>query len=372
MNNSSMHAIADIAQQFQIDRNLTNVRAYGTGHINDTFLLDYGGTQTVLQRINQLVFTDPIAVMNNFELIVAHIGRKLRATNTPNIERRVLRMIPNRNGASYFQDKIGDVWRMTSYIGNTATHDIVRDPTQLRAAGYAFGEFQALLSDLPADCLTDTIPNFHHARLRFEALNKVLDADRCNRAQGAKDAIAFALAQAHLVDVLLDLNQQGKIPTRITHNDTKINNLLFDKQTGEALCVTDLDTTMSGVSLYDFGDLVRSAVSLSAEDERNLDLVHADLDRFEQLANGYLDATRMMLNSAERRHLVHACQLLTFVIGVRFLTDHLDGDRYFKIHHPNHNLERARSQFKLVASMQAQADKMERVVERWITRNFEP
>ena len=368
VNNSSMHDISFIAQQFQVDGNLLDTRPYGSGHINDTFLLDYGQQQTILQRINQSVFKDPIAVMDNFTVVVDHIGRKLAQSDTTTPERRVLQVVPTRNSDAYHLDENQDVWRMTPFIEGTVTHNIVRDVSWLREAGHAFGQFQQQLSDLSPSSLTDTIPNFHNARMRFDAFLDALSNDRCNRAQAAAASIQFVLAQEPLVDVLSKLNATGQIPTRVTHNDTKINNLLYDRHTGEALCVTDLDTTMAGLALYDFGDLVRSAVSLSAEDERNLDLVHADLGRFEQLAHGYLDATHAMLNSAEKAHLVHACQLLTYVIGVRFLTDHLRGDEYFKIHRANHNLDRARSQFKLVQSMQDQTDAMEQIVERWERR----
>ena len=362
-----MHFIKTLAKQFAIDGDLQQATAYGTGHINDTYVLDFDqdgvSKRTVLQRINQHVFPDPYAVMENFEVIVGHIGRKVN--DHPKSERCVLRAIATRGNQSYHVDSHDEVWRMTHFIENTVTHDIVRDLSQLREAGRAFGQFQQQLSDLPAEQLTDTISNFHHARLRFDALQAAISADPCRRAQQTQETIRFALDQEPLVDVLLNLNASGTIPTRVTHNDTKINNLLFDAQSGEALCVTDLDTTMAGLALYDFGDLVRSSVSLSAEDEPNLDLIHADLDRFRAVAHGYLDAAHGMLNSAECAHLVHASQLMTFVIGVRFLTDHLNGDRYFKIHRPNHNLDRARSQFKLVASMQSQAEQMKAIVANW-------
>ncbi len=356
-----MHDIKTIGDLFRINGRFQTATPYGSGHINDTYLAIYTQQAThkkyIFQRINHLVFQDTIGLMGNFEKIIAHIGQKVGRDS-----RRVLSLIPSEDGSSYAIDASGNYWRVSPFIERTVTHDMVHDPKKLFEAGRAFGEFQRQLQDLPLGDVVETIPDFHNSRWRFNQLLTAVQADPCNRAQFVKTEIAFAQAHEPLVDQLLQLNAAGKIPTRIIHNDTKINNLLYDESTGEALCVTDLDTVMPGLAHYDFGDLVRTAVSLSAEDEPNTDLIQADINRFQQLAYGYLTATHDMLNPVEREHLPLASALITFEIGIRFLTDFLQGDNYFKIHRPNHNLERARSQFKLVASIEENFDEMSRII----------
>ncbi|MEM7114478.1 MAG: aminoglycoside phosphotransferase family protein [Chloroflexota bacterium] len=361
-----MHDIATIGKLFNIAGELQSAIPYGSGHINDTYLACYQEGSSierfVHQRINHHVFRQPIALMDNFEKVVDHIGDKLCLAGEPDGGRRVLTLVPGKNGRSYATDADGNTWRTTRFISNTVTHDIVTNSRQLFEAGRAFGHFQQQLADLPLDSVVETIPDFHNTRWRFEQLKTAVSADPCNRAQHVKDEIAFAADHEHLVDTLLDLNAAGKIPTRIIHNDTKINNLLFDTASGKALCVTDLDTVMPGLIHYDFGDLVRSAVGLAAEDEPDLSKVYADIDRFRQLAHGYLSATQTMLTPLERQYLPLAGPLITFEIGLRFLADYLQGDSYFKIHRPQHNLDRARTQFKLVASMEAQAETMREII----------
>lgn len=370
-----MHDIATIGKLFRIDGKLLSAIPYGNGHINDTYLATYHVGQTtqkvVHQRINHLVFRDPVGLMTNFEAVLNHISQKLILQGTPEHERRVLSLIPAKNGRFYAIDPLGNYWRSTHFIPKTVTHDIVKQPEQLFEAGRAFGLFQKQLSDLPLESVVETIPNFHHTRWRFDMLKTAVAADPCNRALAVKEEIAFAEAHEHLVDVLLDLNAAGQIPTRIIHNDTKINNLLYDTQTHEALCVTDLDTVMPGLTHYDFGDLIRSAVGLAAEDEPDVTKVSAEIGRFRQLAHGYLTATHDMLTPIERQHLVLAGPLITFEIGIRFLTDYLEGDSYFKIHRLHHNRDRARTQFKLVASMEAQKEQMEEIIETWAPRPLE-
>ena len=364
-----MHDIATIGRLFNIAGELQGAVPYGSGHINDTYLVTYQQgnrtTQFVHQRINHHVFRDPETLLDNFEKVVQHIGDKLRLQGVADWKRRVLTLVPGKNGRSCIQDAAGNSWRTTYFIPDTVTHDVVADSQQLFEAGRAFGLFQQQLVDLPLDSVAETIPDFHNTRWRFEQLKTAVSTDPCNRAQHVTEEIAFAKAHEHLVDTLLDLNAAGQIPTRIIHNDTKINNLLFDTASSEALCVTDLDTVMPGLIHYDFGDLVRSAVSSAAEDETDLTKVSADMDRFRQLAHGYLSATHTMLTPLERQYLFLAGPLITFEIGIRFLTDYLQGDTYFKIHRPQHNVDRTRAQFKLVASMEAQEELMQEIVASW-------
>ena len=236
------------------------------------------------------------------------------------------------------------------------------EPAQLHTAGLAFGHFQNELADLKTP-LTETIVDFHHTVKRFDALEQALEVDRCGRAAAVGPEIDFALQREPLAALLLDLQTAGILPTRTIHNDTKINNVLFDAQTGEALCMTDLDTVMPGLAAYDFGELVRTGVSDSAEDETDLNRIQVDLGRFEQIASGFLTGAGPMLTSAEREHLVTGAKMMTFENGIRFLTDYLDGDRYFKIHRPDHNLDRCRAQFALLREFEAHEAQLQDVVQ---------
>lgn len=364
-----MHDILAIGKLFNIDGELQTAVPYGSGYINDTYLATYQGTDTsfklVHQRINHYVFRNPVAVMENFEVVVAHLARKVQAEGKSDWRRRVLSWVPGKNGRPYVIDDDGNYWRTTHFIPDTVTYDVVQDDALLFEAGRAFGHFQKQLADLPASSVVDTIPDFHNTRWRFEMLKTAVAADPCNRAQFVKEEIAFAQAREPMVDVLLDLNAAGEIPTRVIHNDTKINNLLFDAATGEAVCVTDLDTVMQGLTHYDFGDLVRTTVSLTADDEKNLDIVYADINRFRPIAHGYLSATHDMLNPTERHYLPLAGRLITFENGIRFLTDYLQGDTYFKTQYPDHNRDRTRAQFKIVASLEEQTEAMQKIVDNW-------
>lgn len=361
--------LATVAQAFPLLGRFHSAAPYGSGHINDTFavVFDQAGTPVryILQRVNPRVFTDVPALMENIQRVTSHASRSAAAVGRDHdASRRVLTLVPARDGRSYHRDADGGWWRCYLFIEKARTHDLVQTPQQAAAAARAFGEFQRMLVDLPGARLHETIPHFHHTRRRFEAFQKALEADAHNRAASARAAIDFALQHERLVDVLLDLLARGEIPERVTHNDTKFNNVMLDDATQEAVCVIDLDTVMPGVVLNDFGDMVRSATNSAAEDERDLARVEARLPIFEALVDGYLSATRSFLNAAEIAHLAVAGQVITFEIGLRFLTDHLAGDTYFKIKRPGHNLDRAANQFAIVRSLEAQRAVMEACVAR--------
>jgi hypothetical protein len=349
------------ARAFAIDGNLVAVAPYGSGHINDSYrvLFDCRGQATplLLQRINHRIFKDPVSLMGNIERVTTHVRAKL--SGHPDAARRVLTLIPTRSGVCLHVDEQGNYWRAYLFVERTATFDSVQSPQQAFQAGKAFGEFQHLLADLPAPRLHDTIPNFHHTPSRFAALEQAIAADPANRASSCRKEIEFALARRPLTTVLLDAN----LPERVTHNDTKINNLLFDDTTGESICVIDLDTVMPGLSAYDFGDLVRTATCPVGEDERDLALVKMQFPLFEALARGYLTTAGRFLTAGEKRCLPIAGNLITFEIAIRFLTDHLNGDVYFKVHRQGHNLDRARTQFKLLESLEQHQPRMERLVQ---------
>jgi Ser/Thr protein kinase RdoA (MazF antagonist) len=303
-------------------------------------------------------------LMENIQRVTAHATRRANEAGGEDASRQALTLVPTRDGQAYHRDAEGGCWRCYLFIERARTYDIVNNPAQAAAAARAFGAFQRLLVDLPGARLHETIPFFHHTRRRFAAFQNALAADVRNRAADAREEIAFALGHESLVDVLLDLQARGEIPERVTHNDTKFNNVMLDDATHAGVCVIDLDTVMPGVVLNDFGDMVRSATNSGAEDERDLARVHARLPIFEAIVEGYLAEARPFLNDAEIAHLAISGQVITFEIGLRFLTDYLAGDVYFKIKRPAHNLERAANQFAMVRSLESQRAAMEAIVNR--------
>jgi hypothetical protein len=360
--------IQAIAKEFCIGGNLVEATPLGHGHINDTFVATYSragrSARYVHQRINQHVFHDPEAVMDNIARVTQHIRAKLLAAGAPDAARRVLTLIPVRDGRTFHRATDGSYWRTYLFIENAHIQDVVETPEQAYQAALTFGQFQQQLADLPAPRLAETIPHFHDTPDRFAKLEQAVARDTVNRVSQAKAEIEFAMRHKKMTRTLLDLHARGAIPERITHNDTKFNNVMLDDATGEALCVLDLDTVMPGLALYDFGDMVRTATCPCAEDETDLSKVRMEIPMFEALVRGYLAAVGGVLNATEKRHLAFAGKLMTFEVGIRFLTDYLEGDHYFKIHRPAHNLDRCRNQFALVASIAEQEETMNQIVER--------
>jgi Ser/Thr protein kinase RdoA (MazF antagonist) len=273
-----------------------------------------------------------------------------------------LTLVPTKAGRGWHTDAAGNRWRCYVFVEGATGHDIIRNADQAYQAAKAFGAFQALVADLPGGRLVETIPNFHHTPSRYANFQAALAKDAHGRASLAQPEIAFALARAHEVGVIADAMARGEIPERVTHNDTKLNNVLLDNETQEGICVIDLDTVMPGSALYDFGDLVRTSTSPAAEDETDLSKVTMQLPMFEALVKGYLSTAGGFLTPRERALLPFAGKLITFEIGLRFLTDWLEGDVYFKIKRPQHNLDRLRTQFKLVESIEAQLPAMQALV----------
>ena len=353
--------VAAAASQFAAGGGFVSAEPYGTGHINDTFraVFEHSSVQRpmLLQRINHRIFKDPAALMSNIQRVTTHVTAQI--ASQPDSARRALTLIPTHDGAAYHRDPEGNWWRMYQFVQQARSYDAVETPRQAYQAAFAFGQFQQQLAKLPAPRLHDTIPDFHHTPKRFAALEAAVTTDAVNRAIQAAPEIAFAFARQSIAGTLLNAN----LPERVTHNDTKFNNVLLDDQTGEGLCVIDLDTVMPGLALYDFGDMVRTATSPAAEDEQDLSRVTMRMPIFESLARGYLAAAGSFLTAAEKRYLAFSGKLITYEIGIRFLTDYLAGDTYFKTHRPGHNLDRCRTQFQLVQSIEAQEEAMERVVD---------
>ena len=277
---------------------------------------------------------------------------------------RALRLIPCVDGLPYYRDSKGHFWRTYDFVENAQTYDRVTNAAQAYEAAYAFGEFQELLADLPAPRLHETIPGFHHTPKRFETFQKAVGENKAGRARNIQSEIDFFLSHEPMVNVLLDEHARGTIPERVTHNDTKLNNVMLDDATGRGVCVIDLDTVMPGLALYDFGDLVRTSTSPALEDELDLSKVTMQMPMFEALVNGYLASAGRFLTDAEKQFLPFSGKLITYEIGLRFLTDYLEGDVYFKTKRPHHNLDRARTQMALVQSIEVQESAMNAVVER--------
>ncbi|HEY53758.1 MAG TPA: aminoglycoside phosphotransferase family protein [Caldilineae bacterium] len=357
------------AKQFAFAEKPEAIESCKYGHINDTYAvycLGAKGTppRYILQRINHHVFRRPDALMENIARVTTFLRDKISGRGG-DPDRETLNLISTKTGQLYHTTPDGDYWRAYAYIPRAQTYQIVRGQDHVYQAARAFGRFQHLLADFPLMRLHDTIPDFHHTPKRLSAFRQVVAADPQNRAPTAAAEIEFVETRAGEVSRLIDLLEQGDLPLRVTHNDTKVDNVLIDDESGEGICVIDLDTVMPGLSLYDFGDFVRSGTNPAAEDERDLAKVKMHLAYFEAIVRGYLGETRDALTALEKDLLTFSAWLITFEIGMRFLTDYLNGDRYFRIHRPEHNLDRCRTQFKLVADMEGKFDQMQRIVERY-------
>lgn len=359
-----MEDLRNIFEQFKVRGTFCKGAPYGTGHIHDTFKVDTEENDCynyILQRLNNNIFKDIEGLQKNIELVTSHIRNKLKEENTEEIDRKVLQLIKTKDGRTYFTDIDGRSWRIYIFISNHTSYDIVETGNQAREGGKAIGKFQAQLADLDSEQLMETIPFFHNIEKRLETLEEKISLDPRGRVSKVQNEIKFVRERADEMGLILKLGKEGSLPVRITHNDTKFNNVLLDKD-NKALCVIDLDTVMPGYVHYDFGDAIRTAANSAAEDETDLSKVKLRMDLFEAYADGYISEIGNTLTQTELDYLAFAPRLITFTIGVRFLTDHIDGDNYFKIHRENHNLDRARAQFKLVESNEANYEKMKIII----------
>ncbi len=355
-----------VMANFIVEGSLICFSPLGQGHIHDTFLVEIKTDEKIkkytLQRINTRVFQEPELMMANWEKVAQHVNRKLIELEGEKTSKKSIRPVLTQSGQSYYRTPQGEYWRLYHYVDGCHTIETATTPEQAFEAGRAFGFFQKLIADLSPQELHETIPYFHHTPRRFERFLLAIEQASPERKARAADTISFALSRQSLVSLVTDGLSSGRLPVRVSHNDTKINNVLFDDETGKGICVIDLDTTMPGSPLYDFGDLVRTGTCAAAEDETDLDAVAMDMDLFEAVAEGYLSETADLLVEPERELLFMAGPLITFTIGLRFLTDYLEGDIYFKTKYPEHNLVRARTQFKLLHSMEKQQRQMQTVI----------
>ncbi|MBR5624101.1 aminoglycoside phosphotransferase family protein [bacterium] len=353
-----------VATQFEPALKVEEITRLKGGHINSTYhvrgMINGRYDDFVLQRLNTKVFTEPGKVMDNIRRVCQHLKKKVR-------EDKSVRIVPLQfrsasDGRFFFIDDKGEFWRVMEYVKGGFSVDHAETVTQAYETGKAFGEFQYLLNDIPGGPLEITIPRFHDTVFRFEQLEEAFKNDAAGRAASVKEEMDFCFKRKDSISCVLDGIADGSIPERVTHNDTKINNVLLDAN-GKRLCVIDYDTLMPGSSLYDVGDCVRSTTRTGDEDERDLDKINMDISLFEGLVRGYVSAAKNILSEREKELLYFCGNLITFEIGLRFLADHLNGDVYFQTERENHNLDRARVQFKMVRSMEDQEDEMRKIVD---------
>lgn len=367
MASAASHNIREITALFDLRADFVHAHVYGSGHINDTYCawFDQAGQRVryIVQRINHNVFKQPVELMENVDRVTRHALAALHAAGNPEAYRRTLTCIPSTDGKPYAKDAAGNVWRVYPFVERARGYDELETNEQAYQAARAFGEFQKLAATLGGERLHETIPNFHNTPKRLEALEAAIAADSAGRVADCSAEIAFARARAEDCARITGLIASGEIPERVTHNDTKLNNVLLDDVTAEGVCVIDLDTTMPGSALYDFGDMVRTAAPTTREDDPDPANIGIRLDRFEALVKGYL-STATFLNEAERANLAFSGKLLTLECGIRFLTDYLSGDVYFKIKHPAHNIDRCRNQFAFVKAIEENMAAMEEIVKR--------
>lgn len=349
--------LAFVVGQFRIPGRYLSAARYGSGHINDTYVATFEDkdrqVRYILQRLNTQVFADPAALMENVVRVVDHLG----ASNGS-----VPPLVRTLDDRAYFTSDGHGFWRTYVFIEGARTYDVVETPAQAREAARMFGRFQRQMADLPGPRLHETIVDFHDTELRFRQFLQALESNAADRARLCQDEISFAKSHVDLASALMRQIRRGTIPERVTHNDTKINNVMLDTGTGKGVCVIDLDTVMPGSVLFDFGDLVRTATSMAPEDEIDLSRGKFGGELFEAVVDGYADATRDWLCDAEKASLALSASVMTFEVGLRFLTDYLEGDNYFRTGYPDHNLVRCRAQFALVRDMETRSDEMESIV----------
>ena len=357
--------LQEIFSLFDAEGTFTEGYSFGSGHIHETYRINTTGENKdnyILQKLNNNVFRDIPSMQENIGRVTSHIRKKLIKEGNRDIKRECLTPVRTIKGETYIVDDSGFYWRMYLFIKDHRSYDIVDSPDKACQGGKAIGRFQALLSDLPPPPLHETIPFFHNVENRLTSFHELIKSDPAGRVKELADEIGFIEEREEKMKIILRLGEAGKIPVRTTHNDTKFNNILFDSD-DRALCIIDLDTVMPGYVHYDFGDAIRTAANTASEDEKDLSLVGMDIALYGSFARGYLEETIKTLNQTEVKHLAFSPHLITYIMGLRFLTDYIDGDSYFRIHHKHHNLQRAKAQFKLVESMENQYPEMKRIIE---------
>ena len=353
---------------FKLPGELKECIRYGSGHINDTYRLTYetpqGTKRYILQRMSTSIFKKPLELMENVSGVTAWLRKKI-IENGGDPERETLTLVKSNDGLPYFVDSTGEYWRVYLFIEGATCYDAVKDDNDFYQSAVAFGHFQRLLADYPAETLHETIKDFHNTPDRLEKFKKAVAEDICGRAASVQKEIDFILEREELTHALYDLQLDGRLPLRVTHNDTKLNNIMIDDETGKAICVIDLDTVMPGLTANDFGDSIRFGASTALEDEQDLSKVSCDLHLFDVYARGFIEGCGGALTDLEIDMLPMGAILMTFENGIRFLTDHLEGDHYYHIHREGHNLDRCRTQLTLVIDMQEKLPQMNAIIQKY-------
>lgn len=358
--------ITEHSRQFTLAEKVVSAEPFGNGHINDTLKVtnEKGEIKYVLQRINHLIFTNVDMLQNNINIVTTHIRKKLEAKGESDIDRKVLTFLPTKEGKPYYFD--GDsYWRVCLFIPNSKSYEEVT-PELSYEAGKAFGDFQSMLADLPEGSLGETIPNFHNMEFRLEQFHDAVKANAAGRLEEVKDLIEEIEKRAEAMCIQERLYREGKLQKRTNHCDTKVNNMMFDADTDKVLCVIDLDTVMPGFVLSDIGDFIRTGANTGAEDDENLDNVNVNMDIFKAYTRDYMETAKAFLSPLEISLLPYGGRLLTYMQTVRFLTDYINGDTYYKIHSPKHNLIRTKAQFKLLQSLEEHAEEMDNFMKEWL------
>lgn len=363
METTNKELLKGIIEKFDIAGTTLSIEPYGSGHINDTYLVtvkEEGERRYILQRMNTDIFLDTEALMENVTGVTNYLADKIRERGGDPM-RETLHVIPIKSGES-FCCVDGGCYRMYNFVEDATSFDIVENPEDFYESAVAFGNFQSLLADYPAHTLHETIPDFHNTGKRFKTFLEAVQGNDRGRMVKAQTEISFVMNHEKDMTILTDMLSRGELPLRVTHNDTKLNNIMLDNETHKAICVIDLDTVMPGLSLYDFGDSIRFGANTAAEDEEDVSKVSLDLNLYELYVKGYIEGCRGSLTETEIKMLPMGAKIMTLECGMRFLTDYLQGDVYFKVHKKDHNLIRCRTQFALVADMEKKWSEMEAIV----------
>lgn len=359
-------AYLEILSHFDLEDNAAEVTPFGNGHINDTLKVTTtsGAAKYILQRINHHIFTNVEMLQNNIRIVTSHIRKKLEERNETDIDRKVLTFLPAKDGKSYYHDG-ENYWRVCLMIpGSISMEEIT--PERSYEAGKAFGDFQSMLADIPEGVLGETIPKFHNMEFRLQQFHDALKTNVAGRLESVTELVDEIEKRAEAMCIQEKLYLEGKLKKRINHCDTKVNNILFDETSGKVLCVIDLDTVMPGYVLSDIGDFIRTGANTGAEDDANLDNVNVNMEIFKAYTRGYMETAQSFLTSLEISMLPYGGRLLTYMQTVRFFTDYINGDTYYKIHHPQHNMQRTKAQFKFLQSLEEHAKEMDDFMKEWL------
>jgi hypothetical protein len=357
--------IFEIASNFCIEGNIETIVPHGSGHINDTFHVKNTNPALpgyLLQRINHHVFENVPALMANVQLVTSHLKKKLALVAGSNPDKEVLTIVLAKDGQCFFCDAEGNYWRMYCFLKDTKSYDLVLTEQQAYEGGKAFGKFQLLLADLDAGLIYETIKGFHDITMRLDNLNKVVLADPENRVKDVLPELSFVMERSRAMVTIINLGKEGKLPLRIIHNDTKFNNILLDAN-DHGQCVIDLDTVMPGYVAYDFGDAIRTIINTASEDEEDLTKIDLSIPLFTAYAQGYFESAGGFLTDTEVKSLSMGVLLIPYMQGVRFLTDYIAGDVYYKTHFAGHNLQRTRAQFQLLRKLEEKYDLLDQVIQ---------